>query len=70
MPTLKSEINTQSDEFRANRSAMQALVADLQAKRAEAAIGGPENLRDWSCRSWRPSASTRATSTAPGSSPA
>ncbi|MBS0242741.1 MAG: methylcrotonoyl-CoA carboxylase, partial [Proteobacteria bacterium] len=46
MPTLKSEINTQSDEFRANRASMQALVADLNAKRAEAAVGGPEKLRE------------------------
>ncbi len=46
MPTLTSEINTQSDEFRANRAAMQAVVADLEAKRAEATQGGPEKLRE------------------------
>ena len=43
---LKSEINTASETFRANRAAMQALVADLAAKRAEAAIGGPDKLRE------------------------
>ena len=46
MPTLKSEINTASDEFRANRAAMQALVADLAQKRLEATAGGPEKLRE------------------------
>ncbi len=46
MPKLKSEINTSSDEFRANRDAMQALVADLATKRAAAAAGGPERLRE------------------------
>ena len=46
MPRLKSEINTGSEEFRANRAAMQALVADLAAKRAEAAVGGPPRLRE------------------------
>jgi 3-methylcrotonyl-CoA carboxylase beta subunit len=46
MPTLTSEINAASSEFQANRAAMQALVADLEAKRAEAAVGGPEKLRE------------------------
>lgn len=46
MPKLKSEINTGSDEFRANRESMQALVADLAAKRAAAAAGGPERLKE------------------------
>jgi len=46
MPILKSEINSASSEFQANRAAMQALVADLDAKRAEAAIGGPDKLRE------------------------
>jgi 3-methylcrotonyl-CoA carboxylase beta subunit len=46
MPKLKSEINTQSDEFRANREAMLSVVADLAGKRAAAAVGGPERLRE------------------------
>ncbi|MGE3065791.1 MAG: carboxyl transferase domain-containing protein, partial [Hyphomicrobiaceae bacterium] len=46
MPILKSEINTASDEFQVNRTTMQALVKDLEAKRAEVAIGGPEKLRE------------------------
>jgi len=46
MPILTSEINTASDAFQANRAAMQALVADLEAKRAEAAVGGPDKLRE------------------------
>jgi 3-methylcrotonyl-CoA carboxylase beta subunit len=46
MPLLKSSISTQSDAFRANRAAMQALAADLAAKRAEAAVGGPAKLRE------------------------
>ena len=46
MPKLKSEINTGSEEFRANRAAMQALVADLAAKRAVTAEGGPVSSRE------------------------
>jgi 3-methylcrotonyl-CoA carboxylase beta subunit len=46
MPKIKSQVNTSGDAFRANADAMQTLVADLQAKRAEAAVGGPEKLRD------------------------
>jgi 3-methylcrotonyl-CoA carboxylase beta subunit len=46
MPKIKSQIDTASDAFKANATAMAALVADLQAKRAEAAVGGPEKLRD------------------------
>ena len=46
MPKLTSEINTASEEFTANRAAMQAVVADLQEKRAVAAVGGPEKLRE------------------------
>ena len=46
MPRLKSEFNTGSEEFRANRAAMQALVSDLNAKRAISAVGGPEKLRE------------------------
>ena len=46
MPRLRSDINAASNEFRANQAAMQALVADLAAKRAAAAVGGPERLRE------------------------
>ena len=46
MPRLKSELNTGSEEFRANRAAMQALVADLSAKRAITAAGGPQTSRE------------------------
>ena len=46
MSKLNSEINTASEEFHANRAAMCAVVADLQEKRAVAAVGGPEKLRE------------------------
>ncbi|MFN0263875.1 carboxyl transferase domain-containing protein [Tepidamorphus sp. 3E244] len=46
MPKLSSEIVTGSPEFAANRDAMQALVADLSRKRAEAAAGGSEKARE------------------------
>ena len=46
MPKIRSSISTGSDEFKANAAAMRALVADLAAKRAEAAAGGPEKLRE------------------------
>ncbi len=45
MPRIVSRISPSSDAFRANAAAMRALVADLTAKRAEAAQGGPEKLR-------------------------
>jgi 3-methylcrotonyl-CoA carboxylase beta subunit len=46
MPKIKSAISISSEGFNANAAAMQALVADLQVKRVEAAIGGPEKLRE------------------------
>ena len=46
MPKINSSISTSSDEFKANAAAMRALVADLAAKRAEAAAGGPEKLQE------------------------
>src|SRR5256885_12233280 len=46
MPKINTSISTSSDEFKANAAAMRALVADLTAKRAEAAAGGPERLRE------------------------
>jgi 3-methylcrotonyl-CoA carboxylase beta subunit len=45
MPKIASEASPSSDEFRANAQAMRALVADLAERRAEAAVGGPEKLR-------------------------
>jgi 3-methylcrotonyl-CoA carboxylase beta subunit len=45
MPKIKSIISPASDEFKANAAAMRAVVADLAAKRAQAAAGGPEKLR-------------------------
>lgn len=45
MGIFKSLISEQSDEFKANRRAMQVLVDDLDAMRAEAAIGGNERAR-------------------------
>jgi 3-methylcrotonyl-CoA carboxylase beta subunit len=46
MPVLKTAINPATEEFKANARAMQALVQDLAAKRAEIAIGGPQKLRE------------------------
>ncbi|HXF53764.1 MAG TPA: carboxyl transferase domain-containing protein [Hyphomicrobiaceae bacterium] len=46
MGRLVSALSTTSDAFRANARAMAALVADLQAKREEAARGGPAKLRE------------------------
>ena len=46
MPKLKSGLSAASDAFQANRAAMQALCADLAARRAEAAVGGPDKLRE------------------------
>ena len=46
MPKINSQINTGSEEFRANRAAMQALAADLAQKRAITAEGGPKSSRD------------------------
>ena len=46
MARLQSAISSASDQFRANAAAMAALTADLDAKRAEAAAGGPRAIRD------------------------
>ncbi len=45
MSIYKTAISGQTDEFAQNAKAMQALVADLNAKRAEAALGGSEKSR-------------------------
>ena len=46
MPRIESRISAGSPEFLANKAAMTALIADLAAKRAEAALGGPERARE------------------------
>src|SRR5690606_35505658 len=45
MPRIVSQTNTSTRAYRANAEAMQALVADLAEKRAEAARGGTGKLR-------------------------
>ncbi|MCK6385354.1 MAG: methylcrotonoyl-CoA carboxylase, partial [Rhodocyclaceae bacterium] len=45
MTVIKSQLNTRSDEFRANAAAMQVLVDDLRAKTAEVSLGGPAEHR-------------------------
>ncbi|HRK57864.1 MAG TPA: carboxyl transferase domain-containing protein, partial [Burkholderiaceae bacterium] len=45
MPPLNTRLNPHSDKFRANAEAMQALVADLQAKLLAARLGGGEAAR-------------------------
>ncbi len=40
MTILETRLNPRSPEFKANAEAMNALVADLTAKRTEAAAGG------------------------------
>jgi 3-methylcrotonyl-CoA carboxylase beta subunit len=43
---IASQIDTNADEFRANRAAMAALVQELHQRRVEAAAGGPQRLRE------------------------
>jgi 3-methylcrotonyl-CoA carboxylase beta subunit len=43
---LSSTIDTSATEFRANAEAMRGLVAQLQARRAQAALGGSEKSRE------------------------
>ena len=45
MAILSSTIDTSAAEFRANAEKMRGLVGDLQARRAQAALGGPEKSR-------------------------
>src|SRR5215207_2015881 len=42
---IASKADTSSDEFRSNAAQMQALVAELYRKRAEAAAGGSDRAR-------------------------
>ena len=46
MPILSSSVDTGTAEFRANAERMRALCAELQARRAEAALGGSERSRE------------------------
>ncbi|WP_321339857.1 carboxyl transferase domain-containing protein [Breoghania sp.] len=46
MAVLKSEISSSSELFRAQSQEMGVLVADLMARRAEAALGGNERSRE------------------------
>ncbi len=46
MAKINSTLNAGSAEFKGNASHMQALVAGLNAKRAQAAAGGPEKLKE------------------------
>ena len=39
MPIIESKLNPRSDDFRANAAALEALVADLRAKVAQARAG-------------------------------
>src|SRR5215470_12956988 len=43
---LASVVDTQGQAFRANASAMRALVQQLEERRAEAALGGPARSRE------------------------
>jgi len=43
---IASQVDPQSDEFRANAAAMQTLAEELARRRAEAALGGPERARE------------------------
>ena len=43
---LSSSIDKNAAEFRANAERMRALAAELQKRRAEAALGGPERARE------------------------
>ena len=46
MPVLASQLNPRSDEFKAHAKAMQAMVDDLRAQQAQAALGGGAAARE------------------------
>ncbi len=46
MTATASSVDTASKEFRANQAAMRRLVAELEARRTEAAAGGPARARE------------------------
>ena len=45
MAVMKSDVSAGSDEYRRNRKVYDERIADLRARRAAAAIGGPERAR-------------------------
>ena len=45
MTTIKTTLNTRSDEFKANSAHNQNLVTELRERVAQAALGGPERAR-------------------------
>jgi 3-methylcrotonyl-CoA carboxylase beta subunit len=45
MQALNTQVNTRSDEFRANAEAMRTLVSDLRDKAREASLGGGDTAR-------------------------
>jgi 3-methylcrotonyl-CoA carboxylase beta subunit len=45
MAVMKSDVSVASDEYRRNREAYDARIADLRARRAAAVAGGPERAR-------------------------
>jgi 3-methylcrotonyl-CoA carboxylase beta subunit len=45
LPQLQTSVDANAAEFRANTDRMRALVAELGARREEAALGGPERAR-------------------------
>ncbi len=46
MSAIATSVDTASKEFRANQTAMRALVAELESRRAEAVAGGPARARE------------------------
>jgi 3-methylcrotonyl-CoA carboxylase beta subunit len=46
VPVIPSHVDRASPEFRANESAMRALIAELERQRAAAAAGGPPRARE------------------------
>ena len=46
MAAIGTAVDSASKEFRANRTAMQALITELRARRASAAEGGPPRARE------------------------
>ena len=46
MAVLATSIDSSTAEFRANADRMRALTAELQSRRAEAGLGGPEKARE------------------------
>jgi 3-methylcrotonyl-CoA carboxylase beta subunit len=45
MSVLTSQVQTRTDEFRANTERMRSLVSELREKTAQAALGGPDTAR-------------------------